>query len=77
MNVARTPQDLERVPRAVAIGTFDGVHRGHRRVVESALAAAGGNVSKAARALGLKNRFALYRLLKDKGIALAKGEDEE
>ncbi len=38
MNVARAPKDLERVSRAVAIGTFDGVHRGHRRVVESALA---------------------------------------
>ncbi len=27
------------MPRAVAIGTFDGVHLGHRRVIEAALAA--------------------------------------
>lgn len=38
MNVARSPDELERRPRAVAIGTFDGVHRGHRRVIEAALA---------------------------------------
>jgi FAD synthase len=25
-------------PRAVALGTFDGVHLGHRRVIEAALA---------------------------------------
>jgi len=39
VNVARTPEELEQVPRAVAIGTFDGVHLGHRRVIEAALAA--------------------------------------
>jgi riboflavin kinase / FMN adenylyltransferase len=39
VNVARSPSDLETTPRAVAIGTFDGVHLGHRRVVEAALAA--------------------------------------
>ena len=39
MSVAREPSELEPRRRAVAIGTFDGVHRGHRRVLEEALAA--------------------------------------
>lgn len=39
MKVARSAEELEPRPRAVAIGTFDGVHRGHRAVVEAALAA--------------------------------------
>ncbi|HEX6763781.1 MAG TPA: riboflavin biosynthesis protein RibF [Gaiellaceae bacterium] len=37
MNVARSPNGLERVPRAVALGTFDGVHRGHRAVIGAAV----------------------------------------
>jgi riboflavin kinase / FMN adenylyltransferase len=37
--VARLPEELEPARRAVAIGTFDGVHRGHRRVLETARAA--------------------------------------
>jgi riboflavin kinase/FMN adenylyltransferase len=40
MTVARRAEELERVPRAVAIGTFDGVHRGHRAVVRAAVDAA-------------------------------------
>jgi riboflavin kinase / FMN adenylyltransferase len=39
VKVARSPEELERKPRAVALGTFDGVHRGHRAVLEGALAA--------------------------------------
>jgi riboflavin kinase/FMN adenylyltransferase len=39
MTVARHPEELEPARRAVAIGTFDGVHRGHRRVIEAAKAA--------------------------------------
>jgi len=37
VNVAHAPGELERRPRAVAIGTFDGVHVGHRAVVGAAL----------------------------------------
>jgi riboflavin kinase/FMN adenylyltransferase len=39
VNVAHRPDELELARRAVAIGTFDGVHRGHRRVIEAAEAA--------------------------------------
>jgi riboflavin kinase/FMN adenylyltransferase len=39
VNVARQLDQLEPKPRAVALGTFDGVHLGHRRVLDAALAA--------------------------------------
>jgi riboflavin kinase/FMN adenylyltransferase len=37
--VARDVSDLPPGERAVALGSFDGVHRGHRRVIDAALAA--------------------------------------
>ena len=39
MKVAASPGELEPKQRAVAIGTFDGVHLGHRRVLEAVEAA--------------------------------------
>jgi riboflavin kinase/FMN adenylyltransferase len=37
VNVARTPAEVEPTSRAVAIGTFDGVHRGHQAVLGAAV----------------------------------------
>jgi riboflavin kinase/FMN adenylyltransferase len=37
VNVAQTASALEPLPRAVAIGSFDGVHRGHVAVVDALL----------------------------------------
>ena len=37
MRVARSVSELEPRERAVAIGTFDGVHLGHRRVIQAVL----------------------------------------
>jgi riboflavin kinase / FMN adenylyltransferase len=41
VKVAHSVEELERRDRAVALGTFDGVHLGHRRVIEETLAAGG------------------------------------
>ena len=38
MRIARTSEELPAGRRAVALGTFDGVHRGHRRVLDAARA---------------------------------------
>ena len=37
MKVAHSPRELGGGPRAVALGTLDGVHLGHRRMIEAAL----------------------------------------
>jgi riboflavin kinase / FMN adenylyltransferase len=37
VKIAHAPGQLERQPRAVAIGTFDGVHLGHQSVVRAAV----------------------------------------
>jgi riboflavin kinase / FMN adenylyltransferase len=39
VKIVRKPEELEQKPRAVAIGTFDGVHLGHRRVLDAVKAA--------------------------------------
>ena len=39
MNVVRLVDDLPEARRGVAVGTFDGVHLGHLRVIEAARAA--------------------------------------
>lgn len=39
MNVVRVVDELPEARRAVAVGTFDGVHLGHRRVIDAARAA--------------------------------------
>ena len=38
MRVARSVEELERRDRVVALGTFDGVHLGHRQVIEEIVA---------------------------------------
>lgn len=47
-----------------------------RREVEAALEATQGNVTRAARHLGLKNRFVLYRLMKRLGLAVPDDEPD-
>jgi riboflavin kinase/FMN adenylyltransferase len=40
MRIVHSPGELEPAERTVAIGTFDGVHRGHRAAIEAAKAGA-------------------------------------
>ncbi len=35
MRIVHDPAELEQLPRAVAIGSFDGVHRGHLAVIDA------------------------------------------
>jgi two-component system nitrogen regulation response regulator GlnG/two-component system response regulator HydG len=48
-----------------------------REQIEAALARAQGSVTRAARELGLKNRFVLYRLMKKLGVDGGRADDEE
>jgi riboflavin kinase/FMN adenylyltransferase len=38
VRIAHAPSQVERQPRAVAVGVFDGVHRGHRSVFDAVVA---------------------------------------
>ena len=62
-----------------------GVHKSVRKLsvdgegigrpqIESALAKTGGKIAPAARLLGLKNRYALYRLMEGHGMRAPKDE---
>jgi riboflavin kinase/FMN adenylyltransferase len=39
VRIVHSPEDLQSAERAVGIGTFDGVHRGHRAAIEATTAA--------------------------------------
>lgn len=48
-----------------------------RAEIEAALSAAHGNITRAARVLGVRNRFALYRLMKKLGVNGSGGEEDD
>src|SRR5262249_52468475 len=60
--------ELRAAPAAAPPASIDAA------AVQSALEAAEGNVTAAAKVLGLKNRFALYRLMKRLGLATPPGD---
>jgi len=57
---------VQRLTEAAPVRAPDEIGRAQ---IEAALAAADGNVTRAARALGVKNRFVLYRLMRKLGVA--------
>jgi DNA-binding NtrC family response regulator len=63
--IAATPEFL----REVAPGVEVEAPEPDRAAIENALTNARGNVTKAARLLGLRNRYVLYRLMKKVGVA--------
>jgi transcriptional regulator of acetoin/glycerol metabolism len=62
--IAATPEFL----REVAANPELLVPEPDRAAIENALTSARGNVTKAARVLGLRNRYVLYRLMKKVGL---------
>lgn len=62
--IAATPEFL----REVAPGSERDAPEPERGAIEQALESARGNVTKAARLLGLRNRYVLYRLMKKVGL---------
>jgi hypothetical protein len=50
---------------------------GEREKIEAALARTNGRIAPAARLLGLKNRYVLYRLMEKHGMRAAGGEDDD
>ena len=63
--VELTPGVVQRLDQALPARATGEISRAQ---IESALSEAQGNVTRAARTLGLKNRFALYRLMKKVGV---------
>jgi len=66
----------ERAPELAptAIKRARGLVKIGRAEILAALAAVGGNVTEAARRLGLRNRSALYRLMQRHGVVVSKGK---
>ena len=68
--IALTPDVSDALSRNVP----DETPKLDRGSIEAALAQASGSVTQAARQLGLKNRFVLYRLMKKHGVPRPQGE---
>jgi transcriptional regulator of acetoin/glycerol metabolism len=64
---------VQRLAEAAPARAADEISRAQ---IEVALTAAEGNVTRAARALGVKNRFVLYRLMRKLGVAVGEGPDD-